>query len=152
MINRTSVAVLTITLFVLGIGMASHEGSSSENADPELARILADYTRLYTRETLPEWRTLFHSAASIANLGSDGAINVRTLDTFYSAQENYFATGRRINERLKDVAIAPGKNMARVTADFVFRDEGEERRGKLGIHLLRQGQGWKIVGIVFSYD
>jgi hypothetical protein len=39
-----------------------------------------------------------------------------------------------------------------VTTDFIFVDEGKESRGKLGLHLARGNDGWKIVAVLFSYD
>ena len=149
--NRTAVLAIALTLLFLGNPVANRN-DATENTEPELAKIVADYTGLYTRKTLTEWRKLFNDASTVASLKSDGSINVRTLDAFYSAQENYFGTGREISERLENVSIATGNRMARVNADFVLRDEAQEKRGKLGIHLLREGRAWKIVGIVFSYD
>ena len=31
-------------------------------------------------------------------------------------------------------------------------DEGEERPGKLGLHLAEGKDGWRIVAVLFSYD
>ena len=42
--------------------------------------------------------------------------------------------------------------MARVSADFVFVDEGKEHRGRLGLHLVETRDGWQIAAIIFSYD
>src|SRR5690349_20751276 len=148
MMNRTLMSVLALTLLLFGSSIAKEPDSP----DTELTKLVADYTRLYEQATLPEWRRLFDESATVASLKSDGSINIRGLNTFYTAQDDYFATGHRISERLENVSIMPGNRMARVTADFIFRDEEEERHGILGLHVLLEGPAWKIVGIVFSYD
>ncbi len=88
----------------------------------------------------------------MASPKADGSIQVRGLEEFFSAQKNYFATRKSISEHLENVRIEEGRRIARVTADFIFVDEGQERRGKLGLHAVKGNDGWKIVGIVFSYD
>jgi hypothetical protein len=131
-------------------GAVERGGSVSRVA---IDRVLADYIGLYARDTLPRWKTLFHPALSVAFPGDDGGILVRNLDEFYTRQQNYFATGRRISERLENVRVEEGRRIARVTADFVFVDEGEERRGRLGLHLAQdRDDTWKILAILFSYD
>ena len=80
------------------------------------------------------------------------SIRTRTLDEFVTRQQNYFATGRRISERLENVRVDLGRRIARVSADFIFMDEGVERPGKLGLHLADGKDGWKIVAVLFSYD
>ena len=82
----------------------------------------------------------------------DGSIRTRTLDEFVTRQKNYFASGRQISERLENVRIDMGRRIARVTADFIFIDEREERPGKLGLHLVEGKDGWKIVAVLFAYD
>ncbi len=82
----------------------------------------------------------------------DGTIRARGLDEFWKAQKDYFETGRKISERLENVLIDEGWKMARVSADFVFVDEGQESRGKLGLHLVETEDGWKITSVVFSYN
>lgn len=115
-------------------------------------RLISDYTGLYAGPTLQEWRRLFHPALAVFDPRPDGGIRARGLEAFYAAQKEYFATGRRISERLENVRVEEGRRIARVSADFVFVDEGEERRGKLGLYLAEGEQGWKVVGILFSYD
>ena len=39
-----------------------------------------------------------------------------------------------------------GRRIARVTADFIFIDEGDERLGKLGLHLAEGKDGWEDRG------
>lgn len=117
-----------------------------------LELLVADYTGLYAKPTLDRWRTLFHESLVVAYPTEEGGIRARGLDEFFKAQKDYFETGRRVSERLENVRIDEGWRIARVSADFVFVDEGQERRGKLGLHLVETGNGWKITAILFSYD
>ncbi len=128
------------------------EDSSTDAARAAVERLLADYIGLYAGPTIDRWRTLFHPAVVVAFPDDDGSIRVRTLDEFVSRQKNYFATGRRISERLENVRIDMGRRIARVSADFIFMDEGEERPGKLGLHLAEGKDGWRIVAVLFAYD
>ena len=115
-------------------------------------RLVADYIGLYAGPTIDRWKTLFHPAVVVAFPDQDGSIRVRNLEEFVTRQKNYFATGRRISERLENVRIDMGRRIARVSADFIFIDEKEERPGRLGLHLAEDRDGWKIVAVLFSYD
>ncbi len=117
-----------------------------------LDRAIADYVGLYTRSTLDRWRSLFHPSLVVAYPGENGGIRTRGLDEFFKAQRDYFETGRAISERLENVRIDAGWRIARVSADFVFVDEGQENRGKLGLHLVETADGWKITSVLFAYD
>ena len=117
-----------------------------------LEKVVADYVGLYARPSLDRWKTLFHPSLVVAYPMEDGTIRVRGLDEFFRAQKDYFETGRKIGERLENVRIDEGWRVARVSADFVFVDEGQESRGRLGLHLVETKDGWKITAIVFSYD
>jgi len=55
-----------------------------------------------------------------------------------------------VSERLENVRIDEGSRSARVSADFVFVDQGQESRGKLGLHLVETRDGWKITAVAFS--
>jgi hypothetical protein len=114
--------------------------------------VLADYIGLYAAPTIDRWRTLFHPTVVVAFPDDDGSIRTRTLDEFVTRQKNYFASGRQISERLENVRIDMGRRIARVSADFIFVDEGEERPGRLGLHLAEGEDGWKIVAVLFAYD
>ena len=130
-------------------------GGRAAEADPARAaveQVVADYIGLYAGPTLDRWQGLFHPAVVVAFPAEDGSITTRTLAEFVERQRNYFATGRRISERLENVRIDHGRRIARVSADFIFVDEGEERPGKLGLHLAEGNDGWKIVAVVFAYD
>jgi len=124
-------------------------------ADPARAavdRVVADYIGLYAGPTLDRWQTLFHPAVVVAFPADDGSITTRTLEEFVERQRNYFATGRQITERLENLRVDMGRRIARVSADFIFIDEGEERAGKLGLHLAEGQDGWKIVAVLFAYN
>jgi hypothetical protein len=94
--------------------------------------VVADYIGLYAGPTLERWRTLFHPAVVVAFPADDGSITTRGLD--------------------ENVRVDMGRRVARVSADFIFLDEGEKRPGQLGLHLVEGKDGWKIVAVVFSYD
>jgi len=117
-----------------------------------LDKVIKDYIGLYQKDTLDQWKTLFHPSVMVFFPAEDGAINVRNLEEFYERQKNYFAKRKSISERLENVQVLEGKKIARVTADFIFIDEGEEHPGKLGLHLVEGKDGWKIVGVLFSYN
>lgn len=117
-----------------------------------LDQVLKDYIGLYRKDTLDRWKTLFHPSVMVFFPAEDGAINVRNLEEFYERQKNYFAKRKSISERLENVQILEGNRIARVTADFIFIDEGAENPGKLGLHLVEGKDGWKIVAVLFSYD
>ena len=128
------------------------EGPSTDPARAAVERVVADYIGLYAGPTIDRWRTLFHPAVVVAFPDEDGSIRTRTLDEFVTRQKNYFATGRRISERLENVRVDMGRRIARVSADFIFIDQGEERPGKLGLHLAEGKDGWRIVAVLFAYD
>lgn len=127
-------------------------GSSTDPARAAVDRVVADYIALYAAPTIDRWQMLFHPAVVVASPDEDGSIRTRTLDEFVTRQKNYFATGRRISERLENVRIDMGRRIARVSADFIFVDEGVERPGKLGLHLAEGKDGWRIVAVLFAYD
>lgn len=147
---RLAVAALVAAGGALASGSAgAPAGSSSRQA---IEQVLEDYVGLYGGPTLERWRRLFHPSLAVFNPGPEGDIRARGLEEFFAAQKGIFATGRQIHERLENVRIEEGRRIARVSADFVFVDEGHERRGKLGLHLAEGNEGWQVVGILFSYD
>ena len=127
---------------------------AADNAptDAGLRRLLEDYVGLYRSDRLGDWKKLLHERVSVADPRPDGTIRFRGLDEFFTTQQGFFAGGRRIGERLEDVQVAEGRRIARVSARFVFVDEGEERPGRLGLHVVEEGGAWRIVALVFSYD
>jgi len=128
--------------------------SSSALGEPRAAvdRLVADYTGLYAGPTLDQWKKLFHPSVLVVFPSEDGSIRVLDLPEFFTRQKNYFATGRKISERLENVRVDMGRRIARVSADFIFMDEGKERSGKLGLHLAEGKDGWEVVAVLFAYD
>lgn len=148
---RSAARSKALILFAL----AAVAALGTARADPARAaveRVVADYIGLYAGPTLDRWQTLFHPAVVVAFPAEDGTITTRSLEEFVVRQRDYFATGRRISERLENPRIDMGRRIARVSADFIFVDEGEERPGKLGLHLAEGQDGWKIVAVLFAYD
>lgn len=141
-------ALILLVILALGGAPAARADDARANVD----RLVADYIGLYAGSTLERWRRLFHPAVVVAFPADDGSITTRGLDEFVERQRNYFATGRTISERLENVRIDMGRRIARVSADFVFVDDGEARPGKLGLHLAEGQDGWRIVAVLFSYD
>lgn len=141
-----------IWLILAALALAGAHAAHADPARAAVDRVVADYVGLYTGPTLDRWQTLFHPAVVIAFPDDDGTITTRGLDEFVERQRSYFATGRRISERLENVRIDMGRRVARVSADFIFIDEGEESTGKLGLHLAEGQDGWKIVAVLFAYD
>lgn len=80
--------------------MSPRAESSPDESRAAVDLLVADYIGLYAGPTLDRWRTLFHPAVVVAFPDEDGSIRTRTLDEFVTRQQNYFATGRRISERL----------------------------------------------------
>ncbi len=140
------------SLLAMLVAVVPAESSDADPARADVDRLVADYIGLYAGPTLDRWQTLFHPAVVVAFPDDDGSIRTRTLDEFVVRQKNYFATGRQISERLENVRVDMGRRIARVSADFIFVDEGEERPGKLGLHLAEGQDGWKIVAVLFAYD
>jgi len=154
--RRASIGVLASIFFLPGWAYGEAGGATAPTAAPgsraALEKVVNDYVALYTRDTLDEWGKLLHPALMVFNPGSDGAVRARGLEEFVAAQRDAFASGRRIRERLEKVRIEPGRRIARVSADFIFEEEGESKNGKLGLHLAEGEDGWRVVGILFSYD
>ena len=120
--------------------------------DAGVRRLIESYIGLYRADRLSEWKRLLHEKVSVADPRPDGSIRFRGLEEFFGAQQGFFATGRRIGERLEGVRVEEGRRIARVSAEFVFVDEGEERRGRLGLHLAEEKGEWRVVAILFAYD
>ncbi|HKX58032.1 MAG TPA: nuclear transport factor 2 family protein [Steroidobacteraceae bacterium] len=145
--SRPSTLILLAILALVGAPTAR-----ADDARADVERVVADYVGLYAGSTLERWSRLFHPAVVVAFPADDGSITTRGLDEFVERQRNYFATGRKISERLENVRIDLGRRIARVSADFVFVDNGEQRPGTLGLHLAEGQDGWRIVAVLFSYD
>lgn len=122
------------------------------DSEANLKRVIANYVRLYRRETLPQWRELFLPTFTVASTVGDGSIRLRSLGEFYDAQERYLASGRAIKEELENVVLQSKGRLASVWADFVLTEEGERSRGKLCLLLIEERGSWRIQSLVFAYD
>ena len=120
--------------------------------DAALRRAVADYVGLYTHETLDRWRMLFLPTFTAGSTRADGTVKVRTLDEFFTAQQQYLASGRSIKEELEKVRIERRGKLASVWADFVLTEEAEKSRGTLVLLLVADRGEWKIQSLMFSYD
>ena len=141
-----------IAIFLLLFVALPTAAQNSAESKAALEKTVRDYVGLYRTETLAEWKKLFHPQLTVVFPSEKGSVVVRNLEQFYKAQADYLPTRKLVSERLENVRFDEGRRMARVTADFVFVDESVESRGKLGLHLVQGSEGWKIVGIIFSYD
>lgn len=149
---RKSVRYLAVAFAIVCVAASSFGQENATLPDRDLHKLVADYIELYAKPTLADWKKLFHPSLTVANSNRDGSITIRNLDEFYDAQERRFASGRRISERLENVSTSTGNRIGRINADFIFSDEGVAKRGKLGLHAIKDNDGWKIVAIIFSYD
>ena len=142
-------AVAALLLVVApGAGLAITAGP--EGGDP-IDRLLHDYIGLYTRDTLDQWRTLFHPGFVAAFTNADGTTTSRTLDQFLERQRKYFATGRQISEVLEDVKVERQGPLAVVRAGFVLHDGPAVKKGGLMMLLIRQRDRFLIQSLVFTY-
>jgi len=144
--------IAAIALFVPPFSASGQETDACAGDRAGAERLMAEYIELYTGPTIDRWRELFHPSVLVAFPSQDGSIQVRNLEEFVARQKGHFSTGRPISERLENVRVDMGCSIARVSADFVFMGEGDERRGKLGLHLAADRSGWRIVSVLFSYD
>lgn len=138
-------------VFLLSSFVIADEMNSASSKEA-LQKVIKDYIGLYRADSLDQWKLLFHPSVTVIFPADDGSVNVRNLDEFLQRQKNYFATRKSISERLENLQVFEGRRIARVAADFIFDDEGVEKPGKLGLHLVEGNDGWKIVGVVFSYN
>ncbi|MCI0354566.1 MAG: nuclear transport factor 2 family protein [Acidobacteria bacterium] len=141
-----------VAIFLLALAALPAAAQNSPESKAALEKTLRDYIGLYRTETLEEWRKLFHPQLRVVFPDAKGSIVVRNLEQFYGAQASYLPTRKWVSERLEHVRIEEGRRIAFVTSAFVFVDENVESRGKLGLHLVEGSAGWRIVGIIFSYD
>src|SRR5262245_8825547 len=122
--------------------------AGAEPRDAGLRRAIEDYIGLYRAERLADWKRLLHERLSVADPRPDGSIRFRGREDFFATQQGFFASGRKIGERLEAVRVEEGRRIARVSAEFVFVDEGEERRGRLGLHLVEADGAWSVVALL----
>jgi hypothetical protein len=141
---------LSVALFIASFVIADEVNSAKSKEG--LQKVIKDYIGLYRADSLDQWKLLFHPAVTVIFPADDGSVNVRNLEEFFQRQKNYFATRKSISERLENLQVFEGRRIARVMADFIFIDEGVEKPGKLGLHLVEGKDGWKIVAVIFSYN
>lgn len=138
----------------VGLSLALAAPATAQDAgelDRSLDQLVTDYIGLYTKETLPRWRTLFLPTFSVASTTAEGGVSTRGLEQFYAAQERGFATSRSMGERLENVRVERRGRMASVWADFVFWQDGETSRGRLVLLAIHQREGWRFHSLMFSY-
>jgi len=145
-------ALMLIRIAVVLILCGNVFAQSVEPERAEVDKVVRNYVDLYTAKTLDQWKALFHSDLRVSHPSEDGTIRVRNLEQFFTSQKQGFTEDPKMHEVLENVEVFMARRMARVNAGYVFTSEGKSSRGKLGLHLIRGAQGWKIVGIVFSYD
>ncbi len=143
---------LVLVVALAGSIAPAARGQSPEELDRALNRLVSDYTDLYAKETLPQWRSLFLPTFSVASTTAAGAVSVRGLDQFYGSQERSFATTQKMGERLENVRIERRGRMASVWADFVFWQNDESSRGRLVLLAIHQREGWRFHSLMFSYQ
>lgn len=113
-------------------------------------RVLDDYIGLYTKERLPEWKTLFAPGFVATYTNDDGSVTTRTLDEFYESQRAGFARAA-MSETLHDVRITRQGRLAHVFAGFDFASGGKTRRGQLMLLIIEAQGQFKIAALTFSY-
>jgi hypothetical protein len=146
-----SVARLTAALALAGVTALPIAAQATPDLDAKVQRLVVDYTRLYTRDSLARWRELFLPTFTSASTTDDGGVSVRRLDEFYAAQERGFSAATRMGERLENVRIERRGRMATVWADFIFWYNDEQRRGRLILMALLNHGEWKFQSLMFSY-
>ena len=143
--------VFLFVVFLFASFVIADEVNSAPSKEA-LQKVLKDYIGLYRADSLDQWKLLFHPSVTVVFPADDGTVNVRNLEEFFQRQKKFFATRKSVSERLENMQVFEGRRMARVTADFIFIDEGVEKPGKLGLHLVEGPDGWKIVAVLFSYN
>jgi hypothetical protein len=121
--------------------------------DPQLRRLVADYTGLWRRETLPQWEQLFLPAFTVASTNADGTITVRTREEFFAAQRRYHECVTGLREDLENVRVEQQGRLASVWADYVVTEGpgGATRRGRLVLLAIRDRGQFRFHSLIFSY-
>ena len=143
-----TLALATLLWCALAAPLAAQPAS---DLDHSLAQLVADYTGLYTRDTLPRWKQLFLPGFTAASIEDDGSVAVRALDAFYDSQARGFAESTSMGERLHNVRVERRGAMASVWADFEFWADGPPSRGQLVLVAVHQPDGWRFHSLLFSY-
>jgi hypothetical protein len=125
--------------------------AAAVDRNAQLNRVLDDYIRLYARDTLTDWRSLFLPTFVAGSTNDDGTVTTRTLDEFYERQRAFFATGRAIRETLENVRVEREARLATMRADFILHDNDVRRRGKLMMLLIETKGDFRIQALTFTY-
>jgi hypothetical protein len=142
---------LNIAALLLVIATGSVESQPSTDLDSGLKRLVADYTRLYTRDSLARWRQLFLPSFTSTSISADSSASSRGLEQFVASQERGFTTATRMGERLENVRVERRGRMATVWADFVYWHDDDGRRGRLILTAAHGRDGWRFASLIFSY-
>ena len=123
------------------------------DTDPRLRRLVADYTGLWRRETLPQWERLFLPGFTVASTNADGSITVRTREEFVAAQRRYHDRVAGLREDLENVRVERQGRLASVWADYVVTEGpgGERRRGRLVLLAIDDRGEYRFHSLMFSY-
>jgi hypothetical protein len=121
--------------------------------DPQLRRLVADYTGLWRRETLAEWEQLFLPGFTVASTNADGSITIRTREEFFAAQRRYHDRVAGLREDLENVRIEQQGRLASVWADYIVTEgpAGATRRGRLVLLAIRDRGEYRFHSLMFSY-
>lgn len=143
-----ALALLTVLLCAISAPLGAQP---ADPLDRSLAQLVADYTGLYTRDTLPRWKQLFLPTFTAASTEDDGSVSVRGLDDFYESQARGFAESAAMGERLDNVRIERRGAMASIQADFEFWADGPPSRGQLMLLAVHTRDGWRFHALMFAY-
>jgi hypothetical protein len=141
--------VAVLTMAALPAGFAQVAPASAELAP--VRRVVDDYIGFYTKERLPEWKTLFLPSFTATYTNADGTVSVRSLEQFYESQRAGFAKGP-MSETLHDVRITREGRLAHAFAGFDFTSGGSTRRGQLMLLLIESKSEFRIAALTFSYS
>jgi hypothetical protein len=121
--------------------------------DPRLQRLVAEYTGLWRRETLPQWERLFLPGFTVASTNADGTITVRTREEFLAAQRRYHSRVSGLREELENVRIEKQGRLASIWADYVVTEGpgGATRRGRLVLLAIEDRGEYRFHSLMFSY-
>ena len=146
---RAALASLGLPL-ALALAATTAHAQPPAPSDAALQRLIDDYTGLYRRETLDQWRKLFLPSFVVASTRPDGSTQVRTLDEFFEAQREGFASAA-MEEVLENVRSERRGPLASVWANFVFTSDGASRRGRLVMLCIAEQGVFRIHALLFSY-
>ena len=118
--------------------------SPQRAAEDSIRRVLADYTRLSARETLGEWRRLFHGDFTATSSSGQGTVTRQSLDQFVAARQRQLAGAGAVRERLENVRITQRGLSATVLADFVLSGPQMARRGTIVLLLVQERGSYRI--------